>query len=472
MFTQRRPHTTLRRRPACLPTANLVFAARLVGDLEHEPRSAGATTVAPLILDNPPVNKATLLTALTGKFTVVARDKPVDIGTGASFRKPLAGSYRALTGNRELSKYIVGEDEFACALHEAQASQPPQPVVLEDKVTWGRLIAFVIKQPTLAGACGFFGETSVPLPDPAFFAKGGWLYIDHHDTSDYAAAPAGFTSLYAARIPPLGAVDRPLYAAVLFPVDGVNPLDDVYREAERYSSGFARMVHGAQEVDRGDAIRLAWDDEQVAEWLNRQMNATDDAPMGTAGYRVDVRQPGDLTWNSLQRIASIGDLMLGPNNLGPFEGDTVVEVAPVQIAPDRPKDYWMPPYFATWRGTSLALTDQDLANLHQHSDLDGPDVPPHKLGREKVFAPVDDKLVPLRYGKTYEFRVRLSDLTRGGPQAGDDVPLASDSITTIQSNAARARGRSTSSRGPRKTLNPSSSPSLVSVIPMHYSPAR
>ena len=76
--------------PAAFSTANLVFAARLIGDLEHEPRSADATTVAPLILDNPPVNKALLLTALTGKFTVVARDTPVEVGTGASFRKPLA----------------------------------------------------------------------------------------------------------------------------------------------------------------------------------------------------------------------------------------------------------------------------------------------------------------------------------------------------------------------------------------------
>jgi hypothetical protein len=419
--------------PPAFSTANLVFAARLIGDLEHEPRSAAATTVSPLVMDNPPNDKAALLSALAAEFNVVPRDKPVELGVGSSFRKPLAPSYRTLTGNRELSKYIVGEDAFACALHSAQASQPSQPVELEDKITWGRLIAFVLKQPVLAEACGFIGETSVPLPDPAFFAKGGWLYIDHDDSGDYAAAaaPAGFTSLYAARIPPLGAVDRPLYAAVLFPVDGVNPLDDVYREAERYSSGFARMVHGAQEVDRGDAIRLAWDDEQVAEWLNRQVDPAHDAPMGTSGYRIDVRHPGDAGWNSLQRITSIGNLSLGDNDLGPFTGDSVVEVAPVQVAPDRPNEYWMPPYFATWRGSSLVLTDQDLADLHQHPELDDPAIPPHKLGREKVFRPLDDKLVPLRYGETYEFRVRLADLTRGGPEAGDDIRLPSDSITNI-----------------------------------------
>ena len=404
--------------------------ARLIGNLEHPPRAADTTSVAPLVLDRPPVDKALLLSALTTKIRVVPRVAPVAPPALALFRKPLAESYRALTGNRQLSPFITGADEFNCALHDAQTSQPDRPVALDDGIHWGRLIAFVLKQPVLAEACGFIGETTVPLPDPAFFAKGGWLYIDLHDTSDYAAAPAGFTSLYAARIPPLNE-DRPLYAAVLFPVDGADPLDDAYREAERYSSGFARMVHGAQAHDRGDAIRLAWDDEQVAEWLNRQTNPAHDAPMGTAGYRVDVRHPGDPSWNSLQQIASMGDVMLGPNNLGPFTGDSVVEVSPVQIAPGRAGEYWMPPYFATWRGSSLALTDQDLANLHQHLDANDPVMAPHALGREKVFAAVDDKLVPLRYGKTYEFRVRLADLTRGGPESGDNLPLASDSVATI-----------------------------------------
>ena len=122
--------------------------------------------------------------------------------------------------------------------------------------------------------------------------------------------------------------------------------------------------------DRGDAIRLAWDDEQVAEWFNRQMNRNDDAPMGTAGYRVDVRQPGEPTWNSLQQIASMGDLMLGPNNLGPFRVIPSLKWRPFKSPRTVPENYWMPPYFATWRGSSLALTDQDLANLHQHLDLE------------------------------------------------------------------------------------------------------
>jgi hypothetical protein len=206
-FPQRSEAGTIRVRFLCLPkgdplgpprgaagqpsfsTANLVFAARLIGNLEHPPRAADTTTVAPLVIDRPPVDKALLLSALTDKIRIV--DRPVAAAGAAlpSFRKPLAESYRALTGKRQLSPFIVGADAFDCALHDAHASQPEKPAVLEDGVTWGRLVAFVLKQAVLAEACGFIGETTVPLPDPAFFTKGGWLYIDLHDTSDYVAAP-------------------------------------------------------------------------------------------------------------------------------------------------------------------------------------------------------------------------------------------------------------------------------------------
>ena len=454
-FPQRWKDGAIRVRFLCLPkgnpesspaagqppysTANLVFKAHLIGNLDNLPRAADSVTDGPLLPDRPPLNKAPLLAELAVEFKVI--DRPVAVAGGAPlFRKPLAASYLALTGDRELSPFIASANDFDCALNEAQASQPVEPVVLEDGFTWGRITAFVLKQPVLAEACGFIGELTVNLPDPAFYAQGGWLYIDLHETSDYFVAAPGFTSVYAARIPALSE-DRPLYAAVLFPVDGANPADDVYREAERYSTGFARMVHGAQTDDGGDAIRLAWDDEQVAEWLNRQVDPALNAPMGTSGYRIDVRKAGDAQWNSLQHVVSTGDLMLGPQNLGPFDGDAVVEVAPVQISPSLPGQYWMPAYFATWRGSSLALIDQDLVDLHQDHALDGPDAQPHRLGREKAFVPANDKSVPLVYGNTYEFRVRLADLTRGGPEADVDVPPAADSIATIDFRRRKRPGQ-------------------------------
>ena len=45
-----------------------------------------------------------------------------------------------------------------------------------------------------------------------------------------------------------------------------------------------------------------------------------------------------------------------------------------------------------------------------------------RLGREQVFEPVGDKDVALLYGHSYRFRVRLADLSYGGPDFGVETP--------------------------------------------------
>src|SRR5437762_3864017 len=336
-FPQRWEPNSLRVRFLCLPkisplkplaagqptfaTANLVFEANIIPGLDNLPRAADATGLGTLVLSDPPVNKDALFTELDQQFNI----KPRVPGPASApkFLKPITESYLALTGRRQLSDYLASEKDFECALHDAQSSQPPEPEVLTSDVTWGQLMAYALRQPKLAMALGLIGEATIDLDDPAIFQEGGWLYISLHASSDYAAVLPPFKALYAARIPPLSEdEERSLYAAVLFPVDGTAVADDVFREAERYDLGFARMVHGAQIQDRGDAIRLAWDDEQIAEWLNRQADPTKEAPMGTAGYRVDVRTEW-LDWNSLVRIESNVDLRLGPHVLGPYAGESV-----------------------------------------------------------------------------------------------------------------------------------------------------
>jgi hypothetical protein len=407
-------------------TANLVFEANIISGLAHLPRAADAYGLGVLPLKDPPVNKDAFFAELDQQFNIKPRiPKPA---LAQRFLKPVTESYRSLVGRRQLSDYLTDEKDFECAIHDAHASQPSEPEVLTDEVTWGQLMAYVLRQPKLAMALGLIGEASIDINDPVVFEKGGWLYVSLHAESDYAGVPPPFKALYAARIPPLGE-PRSLYAPVLFPVDGTGVADDVFREAELYDQGFARMVHGAQVQDRGDAIRLAWDDEQIAVWLNRQVHPATEAPMGTAGYRVDVRRQGG-DWNSLVRIKSNGDLKLGAQVLGPYEGESVVEVMPAQIAPGR-TEFWMPPYFTTWRGSSLVLTDKKLTALHndQEGNVDDASL---LLNREKTFVPVSDTLVPLLYGQSYDFRVRLADLTFGGPSAKDDTPPVPHAITTIK----------------------------------------
>jgi hypothetical protein len=128
---------------------------------------------------------------------------------------------------------------------------------------------------------------------------------------------------------------------------------------------------------------------------------------------------------SLQRIASVADLQLGEVVIGPYAGEQIVEVVPVQASPTRLGDFWMPPYFCIWRGSSLVLTDPDLTQLHEGLEGEAA-ASASRLGREQVFAPVGDKDTPLLYGHTYQFRVRLADLSRGGPEASAAIPDDSD----------------------------------------------
>ena len=407
-------------------SAELQFEARLIGSLDHLPRAADAIALGPLLLDEPPLQKAALFNELAVQFDIAPAIAPPLVPPALRFRKAVTASYRNLVGSRQLSPGLADGDEYACALHAAHAAQPAAPVLLPATLRWGEVLAFALRQPKLAMALGLIGQARFEPPDAAFFERGGWLYIGLHASGDLAGDPA-LTSCHAARIPPLAAgVPRGLYAALLFPVDGNGVADDVFRDAERYDRGFARLVHAAQGDQDGDAIRLAWDDEHLADAFARQVAAGANAPMGTAGYRVDVREPAvDAAWHSLQRVASVGSLTLGPLVLGPHEGESAIEVAPVQASPALAGDFWMPPYFCTWRGASLVLTDSDLTRLHQRAGFDAA-FDSVRLGRERIFEAVGDKEVTLVYGHAYQFRVRLADLTRGGPESGAATPEAAD----------------------------------------------
>ena len=88
------------------------------------------------------------------------------------------------------------------------------------------------------------------------------------------------------------------------------------------------------------------------------------------------------------------------------------------------------------------LIDEDYRRLHEHPDLQTPEAAPHLLNRDLAFRPVGDKAVPLEYGATYEFRVRLADLTRGGPASTEPVPdPAGHSVTTVPFRRRKAPGR-------------------------------
>ena len=272
------------------------------------------------------------------------------------------------------------------------------------------------------------------------------------DDAGLLGMPDGLKS-YAARIPPL-ATARSLFTCVLFPVAASIPpadYDPLFQEVIAYDDGFAKAAYAAQpivldplgETDDGTrprtdhGVRLGWDDEQVATWLNRQIDpaaATQDSPMGVLGYRVDAREAGATTWNSL--VLGHTEVTVGGIDLGKYDGEFRVEVAPNKLMADVTDTFWIPSYYTSWTGTSLVALDKNEEKLR---GIDGPAL------LEGV-----DPGIDLRYGRSYEFRVRLVDHTGGGPTSDEDptnpAPAAARSSQVPQMGAA--------TRPPRRHVAP------------------
>jgi hypothetical protein len=379
-------------------------------------------------------------------------------------KKYLPRSYRdafLFTGPR--APGAVTDDSYHCAI-KADTKPNAAFVTTPDTVSWGQIYAYCLRHPVLARRLGLIRTARLVLPD-GLLEKGGYLFVDLAAASDYAAQATSDPTLlkrHAARIPALTAgTERPLFAAVNFPVLFDDPMvpgpppvpgnyDAVFLEAAEYDKGFAAIVHGTQPVSQNllaedpdgftpltdIGIRLGWDDEQLLTWHNRQLREDStvpkvpgkpqrlDAPLGVFGYRIDARQPGDAAWTSLVRVRSRAPLTLGAIALGDpgerFEGELGVEVHSMQLdgSNQATGQFWLPSYMAQWNGQSMVLPDENAAAVFKTETAD------KKAALGKLYEPVGLDTIPLRYGNTYDFRVRLMDLTSGGPLAGD--PLDTD----------------------------------------------
>ena len=416
--------------------AGLRLGAMLIPGLDALPSPAAVTAQIGLGIA-PPAGVRALFEELASQFDI---DPAIEAATrdprrpGRRILKYLTESYREsfpFAGPR--TPFAVTDDSYACALRDGcRLRKPPGPPPGRSTV-WGRIIAQALRQPRLAESLGLLYAAPVEPPDPAFFEDGGWLYLTLDAGSDYldhVTARPDLLNVYAARIPPLAGAARSRFAPVLFPVAATPPagnFDEVFAEAATYDDGFARIVHCAQKTtadptgldapgapppvtDTG--IQLGWDDEQLLVWTNRQIadaaTETRNSPMGVMGYRVDVREPGGGAWTSL--VAARADLAVGAIDIGTFDGELTVEVAPLQLDDEEDGDYWVPAFFTQWRGRSLVTTDSLGLRL---SGV------PEDEARDR-YEPVGADAVALRYGRTYEFRVRLADISGGGPAPDAD----------------------------------------------------
>ena len=366
-------------------------------------------------------------------------------------RKYLPRSYRrSLPFVRPRTSLGVVDDTYHCLMRCPPDPVPPPPPMV---IGWGEALAFAMRQPRLAEALGLIYALDVRLDAAPRLEHGGWLWVELAAASDYFAQASlpPFLRTFATRVPALPtAATRSLFTPVVFPVSetaaeaaALGNFDKVFVEAIRFDDGFSKIVHARQPISadpldedgtgapmaRDEGVQLGWDDEDILEGQNRALGAPPDgedpvlAPRGVFGYRVDVRAQGTTAWTSLSRVNA--PLALGVD-LGVALEERWSEVVPTEHT----GQLWLPAWFVNWRGGSLVVSTTDDQRLMN--------VPP---GRPVLDQPVDADAVELRYGRRYEFRVRLADVTGGGPDL-DASPVQPGEAPrcTLQMKRHRAPG--------------------------------
>jgi hypothetical protein len=367
-----------------------------------------------------------------------------EVNRDLAVRKYLPVSYRnSFNFTAPRIKNAVTDSSYICALRD---QKPPLAVPKDDKISWGKVYAHLMRQPLMAKRAGLIYEAQIQLA-AGDYKNGGWLYVDIMEDTDYAQeqvislpdAKGPFLKRYAARIPMLKEGEtRSLFAAILFPVikKGDTPVgiyDELYIEASRFNEGFATIVHANQPVSgnllkeeqdgfhpqKEAGIRLGWEDEQILIWYLRQMavdeNSTErlDAPLGVTGYHVDVKTStaADNEWESLTAAKSNGNMQLEGIEIGEYDGELPYQVYPTKIydGTEDANNYWLPMYFANWNNTSIVLPDKAAARIYQS---DAENNTPVKISETYSAIESNTKLV---YGNEYQFRVRLSDISGGSP---------------------------------------------------------
>jgi len=445
----------------------------------------GITTLAsrPLVLTPPPTATALfdqLYTQSVAKGmtpTTPATSPPIKTST-ARIVKSLPTSYTNAVPVEQPGPNTSAGDGYGCALR-GQAPPPyakngppnwsTPPIGPDTSIAWGQILSLALRQPVLAQALGLVYQLTIPVP-AGTMASGGFVYVSldiSNSGNPWAAqlaADADFVRTYAAQLPALTGPARAVFAATLVPVleSAPNNLSSALREAAIYDDGFAQVVHsnqpstfdaatlGAGIAPANDAgIQLGWDDEQLTAWLNGQLDLLNvrvdptnpdfagiaEAPLGVQGYRVDVRPTGaNHSWSSLCEVSGTVGLQSGAT---PLDGELWLAPAPVRPSmgtAGQPSNdansnsAWLPLYFALWTGGSVVLGDpvvQMLAAGFSGASVGAPPAPNPRADLSAVPA--------LLYGADYDFRVRLVDLTGGGPgPSAEPVHPGAVPTTTVE----------------------------------------
>ncbi len=408
--------------------AQFVFRAKVLSGFDISPLPQPTADVGILLEVETPENAREIFEALSKHMNI---DMPTMNNSNATLaglspdRKPEAPRSREnsvkkyipktffeASGIKTISnKNAVTDDSYQCALKDGKFD--PDFKQSTDSVSWGKVFAYLLRQPLLARQAGMIFSASIPIEEDTF-PEGGYLYVDIDADSSYfdqQSADDTFIKRYAARIPALapGDDDRSLFASVLFPVVQVHQgnYDELFIEASEFDDGFTKIVHTFQPrnrnfiIEESDGnypvkdvgIEFSFDDIFILERYMRQLmedisigaGKRIDAPMGVYGFNIDVREVAvpENNWESLNHVMSKQPLVLLRNPgasddfivIGDFDGELPFQVYPVQINARKELNYWLPMYYGAWNGHSVVLPDEDAALIYQNTndEVDGDD---------------------------------------------------------------------------------------------------
>src|SRR5262245_55721093 len=208
-----------------------------------------------------PPNLPALYEGLAAQFKLVDKTSvkntagaPVPLADADGIRKYLPQSYRtAFNFTTPRTQFAKTDDSYHCAI---KRSSEKDPVFKQspDDITWGRVVAFCLRQPLLAERIGLLHKINVTLPSADYFKDGGWVSCRLTSALDDFDIVNAVTELrsYAARIPEIDG-PRQLFAALQFPVvpgpaQPNGDFDTLKLEAADYDDGFAKIVHATQPV--------------------------------------------------------------------------------------------------------------------------------------------------------------------------------------------------------------------------------
>lgn len=420
------------------------------------------------ISENPALNKDSGARAQSEKYAA----------KNVAIKKYLPQTYRSsFNFSSARTRFAATDDSYECIIKNKNKRLTDE-VTDRRYISWGKLIAFILRNSALAEKAGLIYKASIPVSGD-IFKKGGWLFSTFSAGSPFETILSG---IYAARIPALKD-DRILFAPVLFPVSEVAAnnatYDAVMQESILYNDGYAKIVHTRQPVSqdmlqesdssnppsKDVGLQLGWDDEQLTIWGNRQLRQKEeltdlpiDAPLGVFGYKVDIRKLGDSTWFSQNRVMASQDIKMQNGEVlfeqnRPFELPT--EVHPSSHGNTMEEGFWLPMYFAAWNGKCMVIPDREAQEIHH---LEKPRVAVPGLGSanavnlqpKKNFHPFHQDpqhIVPLRYGHDYEIRIRLMDISGGSPE------IKSEPLNGGQKPVAETHFRRNIKAGALKILN-------------------